>query len=350
MLFSVPSLPGIGSASVSGTAVGTVPLHHQQPHHPHQHHIPQVASSAVGTIPAVPAPSPGGAPGTGFDDPLGDDTDPIHRKLPANYASMSAEDKRRYDRNIREQQRSFKISQQIKELRNVLAESNIAFKPNKFSILLNVVEYIKQLQSRAIMLDAEHRKLISTIKSTNEMVEAGHNPEEEAAAAAAATAKDKHGQSVGNDADMLFVQGLDYRGVFDQCSAALSVAALDGRILACNNEFATVSGFTRQQLLQQSVFNLMQNHQEVFKAMGDMLSSTDHQATAANASGNGGSGNVNAPAPMYWSGVVNQKDQNVSAAECGLMCMCVLGMFAGSMCSVVPWLGLAFVGFCLFLR
>ena len=51
-------------------------------------------------------------------------------------------------------------------------------------------------------------------------------------------------------------------------------------------------------------FNLMQNHQEVFKAMGDMLSSTD-QGTGQ--SGDGANG-----VPMYWSGVVNQKDQNVS--------------------------------------
>eukprot|EP00541_Cyclophora_tenuis_P012132 CAMPEP_0116540656 /NCGR_PEP_ID=MMETSP0397-20121206/67_1 /TAXON_ID=216820 /ORGANISM="Cyclophora tenuis, Strain ECT3854" /LENGTH=197 /DNA_ID=CAMNT_0004064549 /DNA_START=150 /DNA_END=740 /DNA_ORIENTATION=- len=197
---------------------------------------------------------------------------------------MSAEEKRRYDRNLREQQRSFKISQQIKELRSVLSESNIPFKPNKFSILLSVVEYIKQLQARAIMLDAEHRKLIATIKQTSDLVNSGQTPQEDE--------KDKHGQNIGNDADMLFVQGLDYKGVFHQCTAALSVAALDGRILACNNEFASVSGFSRQQLLRQSVFNLMQNHEEVFKAMGAMLSSSDQTGSDASQGSKG--------VPMYW--------------------------------------------------
>ena len=229
---------------------------------------------------------------------LGGDVDPINRKPPPNYAQMSAEEKRRYDRNLREQQRSFKISQQIKELRNVLAESNIPFKPNKFSILLSVVEYIKQLQSRAIMLDAEHRKLIATVKQTSELVNSGHTPEEDS------SSNDKRGQNIGNDADMLFVQDLNYKGVFDQCTAALSVAALDGRILACNNEFAAVSGFSRQQLLRQSVFNLMQNHEEVFKAMGAMLSGSEQAC-------NGGL-KGSKDAPLYWSGVVNQQNQNVS--------------------------------------
>merc|ERR1712166_1027569 len=79
-------------------------------------------------------------------------------------------EKRRYERNLREQQRSSKISTQIKELREVLSECNVPFKPNKYSILLKVVEYIKQLQSRAIILDAEHQKLITTVRQTNEMI------------------------------------------------------------------------------------------------------------------------------------------------------------------------------------
>eukprot|EP00957_Ditylum_brightwellii_P153489 11681359-Ditylum_brightwellii.AAC.1 len=96
-----------------------------------------------------------------------------HQQQPKDQHLMSAEDKRRYERNLREQQRSYKISQQIKELRTVLAESHIPFKPNKFSILLSVVEYIKQLQQRSIVLDNEHKKLIMTIQQTKEMVERG---------------------------------------------------------------------------------------------------------------------------------------------------------------------------------
>lgn len=235
---------------------------------------------------------------TGFD--FDDDIDPILRPPPANYATMSAEEKRRYERNVREQQRSFKISQQIKELRNVLAESNISFKPNKFSILMSVVDYVKQLQSRAIMLDAEHRKLIDTIRQTHEMVNAGLTPAPDETQSRTLD----HGVSV-SDSDMLFVQGLDYEAVFQHCPAALGVAALDGRILACNDEFAAISGISRETLLRQSLFNLMNNHEDVFRAMGAMLSSgcANVQPTEKE--------NPNPPAPIYWSGVVNQKSQSL---------------------------------------
>ena len=239
---------------------------------------------------------------TGFD--FDDDIDPILRPPPANYATMSAEEKRRYERNVREQQRSFKISQQIKELRNVLAESNISFKPNKFSILMSVVDYVKQLQSRAIMLDAEHRKLIDTIRQTHEMVNAGLTPAPEE------TQSRTHDRGVNvSDSDMLFVQGLDYEAVFQHCPAALGVAALDGRILACNDEFAAISGISRETLLRQSLFNLMNNHEDVFRAMGAMLSSGCANVQPA------AKENANPPAPIYWSGVVNQKSQSVSTRE-----------------------------------
>jgi len=229
---------------------------------------------------------------TAMDDA---DIDPLHRKPPPNYASMSAEEKRRFERNVREQQRSFKISQQIKELKNVLHESNIPFKPNKFSILLSVVEYIKQLQTRAIMIDAEHRKLIDTIRQTNEMVNSGQTPPQDH------HDKKTLGTNLGNESGMLFVQGIDYKAIFDQCDAGLSVAALDGRILDFNNEFASASGFSHEELTKQSVFNLMQNHEDVFKAMGQMLSNSDKPPVTQGPP----------ESQMYWSGTVSQKDRNL---------------------------------------
>ena len=64
--------------------------------------------------------------------------------------SMPPAERRRHERNLREQQRSYRISQQIKELREVLTESSVPFKPNKYSILLSVVDYIKQLKKKLI--------------------------------------------------------------------------------------------------------------------------------------------------------------------------------------------------------
>mmetsp|Transcript_7438 Transcript_7438/g.9911 ORF Transcript_7438/g.9911 Transcript_7438/m.9911 type:complete len:437 (+) Transcript_7438:285-1595(+) len=292
-----------------------------------------------------------------------------HQQQPKDQHLMSAEDKRRYERNLREQQRSYKISQQIKELRTVLAESHIPFKPNKFSILLSVVEYIKQLQQRSIVLDNEHKKLIMTIQQTKEMVERGevvgsgencvvggngtnvalptvggnlsytHNSQSNSS-----SSNNKNGGvGVGNDANMLFVQGLEYKNIFAQCPAALGIAALDGRFIACNAEFESVSGYTFEELRVQSLFNLLTHRdmEEVFQAMGEMLKNASTSSSSSSCNGVGGAvkqsshggdgsdihrqkgvndafleekadgeGGEEKSWMTYWSGIVSQKHQH----------------------------------------
>ena len=189
-------------------------------------------------------------------------------------------EKRRYERNLREQQRSSKISSQIKELREVLSDCNVPFKPNKYSILLKVVEYIKQLQSRAIMLDAEHQKLITTVRQTNEMITNAANTNNIMSSTTCGATDNESSDTTcqdtwqqGNrmntkpsrggrsDSDLCFVKGIDYRSVFEQCPTAFGIAALDGRILECNVEFQNLLGYSaREHLLKQSLFNLVHNH------------------------------------------------------------------------------------------
>jgi PAS domain-containing protein len=219
----------------------------------------------------------------------------------ADLDKMTPAERRRYERNLREQQRSYKISQQIKELRDVLSESNVPFKPNKYSILLSVVDYIKQLQARAIMLDAEHQKLITTIRQTNEMVHSGAAPSSASEMESTTCASDS-----GSDNELLFVQGLDYRSVFDQCPAALGVAALDGRIMECNPEFQILLGFPRDDLLKQSLFNLVRNHQDIFRAMAEMLKGAERPNT--------GQETVQDWKNRFWSGdVISKRDIKVSS-------------------------------------
>jgi PAS domain-containing protein len=256
---------------------------------------PMVYTAPVMTIPQ--------APDTLMSayDMLDDDEDinPANKPQP-DFSTMTADERRRYERNVREQQRSYKISQQIKVLKIVLTESGVPYKPNKFSILMSVADYIKQLQSRAIMLDAEHQKLAATIRETSEMVNAGQVPSE---------GKEKTSQFGASDSEMLFVQGLDYKAVFDQCTAGLGVAALDGRILACNPEFESLAGVSKDVLLRQSLFALMQNHKDVFEAMGSMLKEPVPQPCLDK---NGES--TSDGKPEYWSGTVLQRDQSTVSA------------------------------------
>lgn len=245
-------------------------------------------------------------------------------------------EKRRYERNLREQQRSSKISSQIKELREVLSECNVPFKPNKYSILLKVVEYIKQLQSRAIMLDAEHQKLITTVRQTNEMITNAANNNGMSSTTCGATDNEssdttqdawQQGDRVNSrprggrgDSDFCFVKGIDYRSVFEQCPTAFGIAALDGRILECNVEFQNLLGYTvREELLKQSLFNLVHNHQDIFRAMAQMLKTAEEPTpknTAANAA-SGTSANDNS-LDRFWTGPVTSK-QNVKVSRNDLM-------------------------------
>jgi PAS domain S-box-containing protein len=102
---------------------------------------------------------------------------------------------------------------------------------------------------------------------------------------------------------------LDYKAVFDQCTAGLGVAALDGRILACNPEFETLAGVSKDVLLRQSLFALMQNHKDVFEAMGSMLKEPGPQPCLDK---NGES--TSDGKPEYWSGTVLQRDQSTVSA------------------------------------
>jgi len=255
-----------------------------------------------------------------------------------NAEASKAEDpaeKRRYERNLREQQRSSKISSQIKELREVLSDCNVPFKPNKYSILLKVVEYIKQLQSRAIMLDAEHQKLITTVRQTNEMItNAAKNNNGMSSTTCGATDNDSsdatcqdgwqqvdrmnaHPSRGGRgDSELCFVKGIDYRTVFEQCPIAFGIATLDGRILECNIEFQNLLGYSaREDLLKQSLFNLVHNHQDIFRAMAQMLKTAEEPPPK--------SGNTNTTSDVhginsatdnsmdrFWTGPVTSK-QNI---------------------------------------
>jgi PAS domain-containing protein len=162
---------------------------------------------------------------------------------------------RRNDRNAREQQRSQKITQQIAELREVLSASNIPFKPDKYSTLVTVADFIKQLQQKSAMLDTEHQKLLDTIAKTNEIVSnqyvpalsTGENPP--GSNALVGGALPDGAMSSADDTDMLFVGGIDYKSVFCRCGFPLAVASIDGRFMDCNEEFERFTGYHRDELL-----------------------------------------------------------------------------------------------------
>ena len=174
------------------------------------------------------------------------------KKRAASQISAISEDEsdrsKRQDRNMREQQRSQQLTNQIRLLRDVLVSAKIQFKTDKYSTLVTVVEYIKQLQERAHLLDAEHQKLLQTIIKSTELVNnqyvpvASTNEQFDLLADVSSPAPE--------DDSEVFVNGIDYKSIFGCCPFACSVASIDGRFIDCNKEFEEMCGYTREELLR----------------------------------------------------------------------------------------------------
>ena len=207
--------------------------------------------------------------------------------------------KRRNERNLREQERSHKITERISELKNVLSEAGVHFKPDRYSTLVSVVSYIKTLQQRSALLDEEHRKLLDTIAGADKLVKANGGGSlipslSGAATATAAAIASKAGSNnpilplsakgiipataattnmttvqthektandppsvasslSNNDEDyLMFVKGIDYKSIFTNCGVAMAIASVDGRFVDCNEEFLKVTNYTRTELLGDS--------------------------------------------------------------------------------------------------
>jgi PAS domain-containing protein len=183
-----------------------------------------------------------------------------------------------------------KITEQIDELRDVLAAASIRFKPDKFSTLISVVDYVKQLQARSTMLDMEHKKLIDTISRTNEMVNESYLPSSAGGGGGGGSifSNDKIGSDlfltaqpdstvsssgrhdIYNDDELVFVRNVDYRCIFDRCGMPLAVASIDGRLLDCNEEFVKLTGYEHKELLP----NKHQKQQTSAPIIADHVAST----------------------------------------------------------------------------
>jgi PAS domain-containing protein len=195
--------------------------------------------------------------------------------------------RRRQDRNMREQQRSQQITGQIDTLRQVLSEANVAFKPDKHSTLVSVVDYVTQLQQRSSSLDKEHKKLLDTIAKTTEIINGLYVP--------ASLSPPRPEVGLPEDESVDFVRALDYKSVFVACPFPFAITNIDGRFMDCNVEFEEAIGYSREDVLplenqtgltplptsssdltskrNLSLFNVIRQDdmQQIFSAMSKML-------------------------------------------------------------------------------
>lgn len=225
-------------------------------------------------------------------------------------------DKRRSERNMREQKRSHKITEQISTLRNILQLSGVTCKGNKFSVLTTAAEYIQELQCRTDSLDKERLHFISQLKSM-ERVSVGNilgmqcgvgggagsvvqGSGASSTVASSTGASSTASSSCGGDDRLLASDpqgidasgaaepnsdqgtvapptGIDYSHVFRDAAVGMAVTTVDGRFIECNKRFEEESGYSKAELQQLTVFNLTPTAelQSTFALVAQMLNAQD---------------------------------------------------------------------------
>lgn len=198
---------------------------------------------------------------------------------------------RRKDRNLREQMRSQKITHQIADLKDLLVASNVPCKPDKFSTLNSVYQYIKDLHDKKVQLDEELRYLVQTINQTNNAVHAsqglhGHNSTildsssstsstmnpDLVTSSPTTTCHQDHGLST--------PEVVDYQSIFTHANVPLAVVRLDGKLMDCNIAFTTLFSMTREDLGLPSSLSSSNQHVDINTNNSNKKNNSTHAATS----------------------------------------------------------------------
>jgi len=210
-------------------------------------------------------------------------------------------DAKREERNAREKDRSFRISQQIEDLRALLSQGGVIVpKGTKSSILTEAANYIRMLQQTQVQTEHDRSQLIQQMQmigsgalgpqaakamrhaaaqngvwalgnfggapppmivsapppmtvqeiQTVTPVQAQHIPSME-------MSEQVHHQPPPTDVRQISkVQDEDYKRIFYSSSVAMAVASMGGAIVDANDLFCRLSGYSREELRAMTIFNL----------------------------------------------------------------------------------------------
>lgn len=205
-------------------------------------------------------------------------------------AEMGAESKkkkpltneRREERNLREKERSLKITQQIHELRNLLSLGGVIVpKGTKSTILTEAANYIRLLQQQQYRSEMDKAQLVQEVQRI------GNGAIGEKAAFAIRHAAAQNGvSSMANlpdgpiqsaepqqpaSSEMSDTLGdREYRCVFNSCSVGMAIATMGGSFIDCNLAFTELSSYTKQELKAMTIFNI--TSREDLQGAFDMMS------------------------------------------------------------------------------
>ena len=103
---------------------------------------------------------------------------------------------------------------------------------------------------------------------------------------------------------------IDYQSVFADANIAMAITSVDGRFMECNRRFEDDSGYSREELRELTVFNLIEASelQHTFSQVAQMLhGGSGASGDGGNAAGGGGSGASERPMPAFTGRAVLKK-------------------------------------------
>eukprot|EP00804_Cyclotella_cryptica_P021873 CCRYP_000839-RB/>CCRYP_000839-RB protein AED:0.18 eAED:0.18 QI:0/1/0.33/1/0.5/0.66/3/400/423 len=192
---------------------------------------------------------------------------------------------RREERNLREKERSLKITQQIHELRSLLSSGGVIVpKGTKSTILTEAANYIRLLQQNQYRSEMDKAQLIQEVQRI------GNGAIGQRAAVAIRHVANQNGLSSVADFDEspllptsapqttshpgdIMTDSLDdrqYRCIFNSCSVGMAIATMGGSFIDCNVAFTQLSNYTKEELKAMTIFNI--TSREDLQGAFDMMS------------------------------------------------------------------------------
>lgn len=227
------------------------------------------------------------------DDDDDDDDESIsqHHRKKQRSADQSYDEKRE-ERNKREKERSYRITSQINELRNLLTAGGVVVsKGTKNAVLAEAASYIRMLQQNQYKAEIHRQQLIQQMQLIGSGQLGSH------AANAIRYAATQNGiwnlgnfggippntdsedpQSIQSDSsdDQLIkdIQEHDYKHIFNSCSVGMAIASMGGAFIDCNHLFLELSGYSKEEICNLTIFNLTSKEdlQSAFDLMSQMIS------------------------------------------------------------------------------
>eukprot|EP00574_Skeletonema_japonicum_P012529 CAMPEP_0201728488 /NCGR_PEP_ID=MMETSP0593-20130828/16084_1 /ASSEMBLY_ACC=CAM_ASM_000672 /TAXON_ID=267983 /ORGANISM="Skeletonema japonicum, Strain CCMP2506" /LENGTH=392 /DNA_ID=CAMNT_0048220609 /DNA_START=192 /DNA_END=1370 /DNA_ORIENTATION=- len=220
---------------------------------------------------------------------------------------------RREERNMREKERSLKITQQIHELRNLLSSGGVIVpKGTKSTILAEAANYIRLLQQQYNRSELEKQQLVQEVQR----IGGGAIGQQASVAIRHVAAQNGIDTTLGlgpvpsSDASSPpsmqdSLGDRDFRIVFNSCSVGMAIATMGGSFIDCNAAFTQLSSYTKQELKAMTIFNI--TSRDDLQGAFDMMSKLITPPT----SGFDGDGNVQderPPAPVVLRSAIRHRN------------------------------------------